>query len=583
MIRRRQVVERVWGDDNPFLSLWPSSLEIEFDIPIPADVSNKLGWNALPGSSTDTSIDDSSDKVTSKESELVEEKLVNKSGRSSSRNTNRSQSGKKELPFTRNEKTINEKLQPIDETFYRLEKKFKGVSSKLSRKDTRFPIYVTLSIKNNLVNKYGEQTANVIDSSLKKIGENIKNKKDWGSIIFYPDDEECTQNLGLEKIEELDPWSIKLSLIDLESSLSKKGAMIGAVLIVGNEDVVPFHRLPNPTEDSDEEVLSDNPYCTLDANYFVPEWPVGRIPGDASSDAGILLSQLRIVINNHDSNNQSTPWWVNIDLSFDWWQQIQNYLSQRKYNKNNSSVGYTAAVWRRSSIAVFRPIGQGQDLLVSPPEASGSFEKNTFNSPNIGYFNLHGLMDSAEWYGQKDIYDTGSGPDYPVALKASDITKNGSSPNVIFSEACYGGYIESKKEQDSVALKFLSIGTPALIASSCIAYGSIASPLIGADLLAYLFFRGIKDGLTSGEAFMKAKIELVQEMNKRQGFLDGEDQKTLISFSLYGDPLSNISDYKLTNKSIGRYRNHPSVTTISDKNLEKDSNGLVDKRIIEDV
>ena len=80
---------------------------------------------------------------------------------------------------------------------------------------------------------------------------------------------------------------------------------------------------------------------------------------------------------------------------------------------------------------------------------------------------------------------------------------------------------------------------------------------------------------------MKAKIELVQEMNKRQGFLDGEDQKTLISFSLYGDPLSNISDYKLTNKNIGRYRNHPSVTTISDKNLEKDSNGQVDKRIIE--
>ena len=72
------------------------------------------------------------------------------------------------------------------------------------------------------MNKYGEQTTSVIDTSLKKIGENVKNKKNWGSIVFYPDDEECTKSLGLEKIEELDPWSIKLALIDLESSLSKK-------------------------------------------------------------------------------------------------------------------------------------------------------------------------------------------------------------------------------------------------------------------------------------------------------------------------------------------------------------------------
>jgi hypothetical protein len=31
---------------------------------------------------------------------------------------------------------------------------------------------------------------------------------------------------------------------------------------------------------------------------------------------------------------------------------------------------------------------------------------------------------------------------------------------------------------------------------------------------------------------------MAQEMHVRQGFLDGEDQKTLISFVLYGDPLA---------------------------------------------
>ena len=73
-----------------FLSLWPSSLEIEFDIPIPADVSNKLGWNALPGSSVATTTNEFADEENSKQSELVEENSVNKSRRTSSRDTGRS-------------------------------------------------------------------------------------------------------------------------------------------------------------------------------------------------------------------------------------------------------------------------------------------------------------------------------------------------------------------------------------------------------------------------------------------------------------------------------------------------------------
>ena len=71
--------------------------------------------------------------------------------------------------------------------------------------------------------------------------------------------------------------------------------MIGALLIVGGPEVIPFHRLPNPTDDMDREVESDNPYSTLDSNYFVPEWPVGRLPGESGQDAGMLIEQLRNV------------------------------------------------------------------------------------------------------------------------------------------------------------------------------------------------------------------------------------------------------------------------------------------------
>jgi hypothetical protein len=44
--------------------------------------------------------------------------------------------------------------------------------------------------------------------------------------------------------------------------------------------------------------------------------------------------------------------------------------------------------------------------------------------------------------------------------------------------------------------------------------------------------------MPAGEALRQAKIFLASEMEHRQGYLDGLDQKTLISFVLYGDPLA---------------------------------------------
>ena len=82
-----------------------------------------------------------------------------------------------------------------------------------------------------------------------------------------------------------------------------------------------------------------------------------------------------------------------------------------------------------------------------------------------------------------------------------------------------------------------SISIPTLfVGSTCISYGSVTTPLIGADLLGITSGGYVQDGISTGEALMRAKIELVREMNKRQGYLDGEDQKTLISFVHYGDP-----------------------------------------------
>jgi len=100
-------------------------------------------------------------------------------------------------------------------------------------------------------------------------------------------------------------------------------------------------------------------------------------------------------------------------------------------------------------------------------------------------------------------------------------------------------------------------------------YGSISPPLIAADLLGFLFWNYVCEGLPAGEALKQAKISLAYEMNQRQGYLDGEDQKTLISFVLFGDPLDKPFNSWTGPKSIERLIVMDEIETICDKTLEK--------------
>jgi hypothetical protein len=139
---------------------------------------------------------------------------------------------------------------------------------------------------------------------------------------------------------------------------------------------------------------------------------------------------------------------------------------------------------------------------------------------------------------------------------------------VIYSEACYGGHVNDKLEDESLALKFLAVGARAVVASTAVSYGSLSTPLTAADLLGQLFWRHLRSGFTAGEALMQAKVDLVREMDRRQGYLDGEDQKTLISFVLYGDPFATYEGFKLQSKTAYRVKEHPHVRTISDHSAE---------------
>lgn len=562
-----QVSKRWWGESHPYLPLWPVRYEISFGVPIPARIAGKLGWNRLAASGGELSEIEPKQPV-KEEKENYELEKQRKFAHSQNNDNqpaikiSESKQAEDAPRFERPQKKVPAWLKETEQEFEKLAKSLK--SPGIVKADGRFPIYVIFSSRSGLRAKYGEQTAQVLNQELNRLAEAIRQRAGWGAMVFYPDDLECTGKLGMSTISGNDPWKMKLSLVDLDQALAKKGGRIGALLIVGGADVVPFHRLPNPTDDSDEEVLSDNPYSTLDSNYFIPEWPVGRLPGEKGSDAGLLLQQLRNVTQSHLKNKKvkKTVKPDRIILGLLRWLFLLRREQPSLSRKNR--FGYTAAVWRRSSVAIFKPVSAETAVLVSPPHETRSFDPEKLMRSDLGFYNLHGLAETAEWYGQRDPRDSWDGSEYPVALTLADLPKNGHSPHIVFSEACYGGYIVDKEENTSLALRFLSIGTRAVVGSTGIAYGAVSPPLVGADLLANLFWKAIADGYSAGDALVQAKIGMAREMNKRQGFLDGEDQKTLISFVLYGDPLAYADSQPVETKKFVRSRIHWAVKTVSD-------------------
>lgn len=614
-----QVANRLWGDHHRYSDLWLDKLEKSLDLVIPASIAVSLGWNQLSaggnieGEKTSClpSHDDLNQLLPPIEDAVLNKNLMDDSNcrvefeTEKSTLPDREGKGKIKEEFELSQRTVEKSdknkddqkvsdamqsssqstsgikdacVRSVEQVFERLSKHLKQPG--IRKTDNRFPMYVIFSTRSGIEKKFGPQTYEILNNEMKQLAGEIRKRKDWGAIVYYPDDAECTVKYGLQPINIIDPWKLKLSLVDLDQSMAKKGEMIGAILIVGGPDVIPFHSLPNPTDDSDKEVYSDNPYATRDSNYFIPEWIIGRLPGEAGSDAGLLLEQLRQSIRYHNNITKKQPWWTRLLFPFDVLISglATNFDTTKKKTKKNN-FGYTAAIWRRSSIAVYRSLGDASSIIVSPPTEAVKLNKEKIVNASFGYYNLHGVENGANWYGQRDVFDVSNNVDYPVALRPEDIKKNSHSPKAIFTEACYGSNIIEKSVNNAISLKFISIGTNIFIGSTCIAYGSITTPLIGADLLGYLFWKYLGDGYNAGEAFMRSKIELTREMTRRQGYLDGEDQKTLISFVLYGDPLLCYEEAQINTKGFVRSRVQPQLKTITDH----ESDTVISRRVSRQV
>ena len=566
-----QVARRLWGETHPYRSLWPENIQIPGNsltspqaIPIPAAVAARLGWNQLPENASEV-LNTAPVAATPAGSEMPTTPISGIPHPAQTREASQAVTKSIPVPRIHKGKKLSEPVRAVQTELNRLAKQLDVPT--ITSRDGRFPVYVIFTTRKGLEKQYGAAGAALLDDELKKLARALRgqrfNRENWGAILLYADDPEYTSFFDLQPAPYNDPWALKLLLADIDQALGRGGERIGAILIAGGPEVVPFHALPNPVDDADQAVFSDNPYACLGENYFVPEWPLGRLPGGSSSDPADLVAALRTMTRRYLESQKAQTWYQKL------FARLREIIRQ-KTSHIQPSFGYSAAVWRRASLAVYRIIGNPQELLVSPPVCScdlhtnGAPENTGLESEEghaaclylpgtrLAYFNLHGIPDSAFWYGHRDPTELLPGMEFPVAIRPQDVRNSGSAPQLVFSEACYGAHILGKSREEALSLKFLSSGSQAVIGSTCISYGSIATPLSAADLLGRIFWGLLEEGFAAGEALQRAKLQLVREMHRRQGYLDPEDQKTIISFVLLGDPLAQ--PYPPQRRSKGLYR-----------------------------
>ena len=364
-----------------------------------------------------------------------------------------------------------------------------------------------VSSKKKLLNKYGSNSFLIIEKSLNRLIDALKNDN-IDALLIYIDDRESLRRYRLLPVDPENPEKIKKLLDAIHKRIEASyRTIVEYFLLIGGDDILPFYRVPNPVYspngDTDKEIYSDSPYASTDDEFLVPERAIGRIPDSGSNNPQFLLGQIENIINCHF--------------------HIQ---------KSGGNFGYSAEAWTEASKDVYQAMSGNQQLTYSPPATASNLSNNLLNQKKLLYFNLHGNPKTASWYGQSKERSN-----LTVAFNANQLDVIDVEQAIVFCEACYGAYIFGKEVNASIPLKFMEQNAECFIGSTMIAYGSDVPPISAADVLAKYFFQYVKEGFPYGLAFLNAKQDYAKKMIRLGLFhVDEVDAKTLLEFVLYGDP-----------------------------------------------
>lgn len=384
--------------------------------------------------------------------------------------------------------------------------------------------YLILSSRRNLTRKYGEGGFLIIDRKLGALREALQ-EEGFQAYLVYVDEEASLQQYGIRHLATESSDQLRALIADLEVWCQGRGLEVNHILLVGNDDVLPFCRLGNPAEDEDPLVLSDAPYSGRQSP-LLPQRSVSRIPDSSGPKPTFLLSLLDSMIASQRSLTPRKP---------------GGLLSTLVWGRpRGKSFGYVALVWKEATQSLLEEMGDPGNLHVCPPVTLRSFEAGWLRGRSLLLFNLHGTANSAYWYGQKDGTYPADYPLFPVALTPELLAQEDLTGAIVFTEACYGLNLLGRTSSESLALRLLERGAACVVGSTQISYGSLEPPLTGADLLAKLFWTQLLRGASAGEALSRAKLAFLLQVRERQGYLDGDDQKTVLSFLLLGDPEARL-------------------------------------------
>lgn len=178
-----------------------------------------------------------------------------------------------------------------------------------------------------------------------------------------------------------------------------------------------------------------------------------------------------------------------------------------------------------------------QRIFLTPAVALDEDDVHPFFNPIAGYifFNLHGSGDtrSYHYYGQ----EMGQRGQFYRAFSPRLIASS-KRPNILFTQACYGGRFVGFPKEYSMVLTALSSMTMVFIGSSRTALGGIDSGgrLSTSDILAEAFNRHMLTGKSAGAAFFAARMATFKH---KPG--DPAHALTIAEFNLFGDPMMHLA------------------------------------------
>jgi hypothetical protein len=278
------------------------------------------------------------------------------------------------------------------------------------------------------------------------------------------------------------------------------------LLILGNDDTVPFVHVKNPNASSEKTALegwqlpsdwlpSDDPYTDLDKDqYGVPDIPTARIP--SSEDAQLLLTQLAEIV-----------------------------------PPDGDAFALVNALRKSQATVVLGAIDTKVEvqLRYAPPADATSFAADpAARSARYLYVLLHGIGVITGAWATNTMDWKADSKDHPFdgewLVKAADqaevvtVDSNPTSEGVVQVNACYGAWTldtiqepQHKTAANSLALHYLKSGTRAFISSTHITWSPVLGPTdtpSGQTGYELLFWRGIAAGLAPIDAFFKAKQEI---------------------------------------------------------------------------